>query len=84
MKKNDILIIVVVAIVAGVFSFVVAGMLFGGNKKYTLTAPTIKPISAEFNTDSIKPYINSDSLDITKDITVQNNANNQPFKENKQ
>jgi hypothetical protein len=50
MKKNDILIIAVVAIVAGVFSFILANFLFGGDKKFNLDAPTVQPITAEFKT----------------------------------
>ena len=77
MKKNDIAIIVAVAIVAGVFSFIVAKMIFGGDQKYSLTAPTVDVISAEFNTDTV--YLNDKSIDLTKDFTVQSNDNNQPF-----
>ena len=65
MKKNDIAIIVAVAIVAGVFSFIVAKMIFGGDQKYSLTAPTVDVISAEFNTDTV--YLNDKSIDLTKD-----------------
>ena len=78
MKKNDILIISVVAVVAGVFSFVLANFLFGGQKNFKLDAPTVQPITAEFKTPDSK-YFNKDSLDITKDITVEDNSNNQPF-----
>lgn len=79
MKKNDLLIIVAVAITAGIFSFAIANFFFGGAKKYTLTAPTVEPITAQFTAPSTK-YFNQDSLDLTKDITVGDNANNQPFK----
>ena len=78
MKKNDIAIIVAVAIVAGVFSFIVAKMIFGGEQKFSLTAPTVDAISADFKTPE-KTYFNKDSIDLTKDITVQANDNNKPF-----
>lgn len=78
MKKNDILIITVVAIVSGVFSFILANFLFGGAKKFNLDAPLVQPITAEFKNPDTK-YFNKESLDITKDITVQENSNNQPF-----
>lgn len=81
MKKNDILIIVAVAIFAGVFSYILAGFVFGGEQKYDLKAPEVQPISAEFKQPSEK-FFNSDSLDITKDITVTNNDNTDPFKSN--
>ena len=78
MKKNDILIIAVVAVVAGLISLFVANFLFGGAKKFNLDAPTVQPISSEFKSPDTK-YFNKESLDITKDITVQENSNNQPF-----
>jgi hypothetical protein len=84
MKKNDLVIIIAVAFVAGIFSIIIAGLIFGGEKNYKLEAPVVNPISSEFNSDGLKIYINKDSLDITKDITVQDNANTQPFKGAKQ
>lgn len=79
MRKDDILIIFVVAIVAGIFSYIIAGFVFGGEQKYDLQSPEVQPISSEFKQPNEK-YFNSDSLDITKDITVTNNDNTDPFK----
>ena len=81
MKKNDIAIIVIVAIVAGVFSFVIANFIFSKDKTYKLDAPTVQAITADFQLPD-KKYFNKESLDLTKDITVQINSNNQPFNQN--
>lgn len=78
MKKNDIIIIVAVAIVAGILSLIIANLLFGGSKKFNLNAPIVQPVSSEFKSPDSQ-FFNKDSLDITKDITVEENSNNQPF-----
>jgi flagellar basal body-associated protein FliL len=78
MKKNDIAIIVAVAIVSGIMSYVLANFLFGGKKAYQLKAPTVEPISAEFKQPDTA-YFNRNSLDITKDITIGDSSNSQPF-----
>ncbi len=81
MKQKDIVIIVAVAVVSGIFSYVIANALFGGQKSYKLTAPTIAPISAEFKQPDTA-YFNSNSLNPTKNITIGDSTNNQPFKSN--
>lgn len=78
MKQKDILIIIIVSVIAGVFSFIVANALFGGEKAYKLTAPTVDAISAQFTTPD-EAYFNKDSINPTKDITIGDSANTQPF-----
>lgn len=78
MKQKDIAIIVVVTIVAGVFSFLIANMLFGGDKAYKLTAPTVDTITADFKQPD-PTYFNSNSLNPTKDITIGGSTNTTPF-----
>lgn len=81
MKQKDIVIIVAVAIVSGILSYVLATFLFGGKKAYQLKAPTVQPITAEF-TQPDPVYFNKDSIDPTKDIIIGDSTNNQPFKSN--
>ena len=71
MKKKDIIIIVAVAMVSAIFSYVISNALFGTNKDNNklLTAPVVQPISAEFPLPD-KAYFNSGSLNPTKDITI--------------
>ncbi len=79
MKQKDILLIAVIAIVAGVFSFIVANFFFGGDKAYKLTAPTIEPIAQDFNLPDATVY-NNNALNPTKNITIGDSTNNTPFK----
>ena len=78
MKQKDILVIVVVSIVAGVFSFIIANAIFGGEKAYKLTSPTIDPISSEFKQPT-SAYFNASSINPTKDITIGDGSNTKPF-----
>ena len=79
MKQKDILLIAVIAIVAGVFSFVVANFFFGGEKAYKLTAPTVEPITQDFTLPD-KTVFNTNALNPTKNITIGDSTNNTPFK----
>lgn len=79
MKRNDLLLIIVVAIVAGVFSLIVAKLIFGGEKAYKLKAATVEKISADFQTPDNK-HFNSQSLNITQNITIGDSNNSDPFK----
>lgn len=80
MKRNDILIVVVVGIVTGVISILLANVLFGGGKRYTLTAPAVEPISADFPKPDER-YFNSYALNPTKNITIGDSNNKDPFRE---
>lgn len=79
MKQKDILLIVVIAIVAGAFAFVVANFFFGGEKAYKLTAPTVQAITTEFTLPSEQVF-NREALNPTKNITIGDSANSSPFK----
>lgn len=79
MKKNDILLIVVIAIVAGTLSLVIANFIFGGEQKYNLKAPTVEAISADFPKPDER-YFNAQALNPTRNIVIGDSANNEPFK----
>jgi hypothetical protein len=78
MKKKDILIVVMVAIVTGLISLLAANYLFGGTKAYNLKAPTVDAISADFKLPS-DAYFNKQSINLTKNITIGEGGNNTPF-----
>jgi len=78
MKQKDIIVIVAVAIVSGIISYVAANYLFSGHKTYDLTAPTVQPISSVFQLPS-STYFNQQSIDPTQDITIGNSTNSAPF-----
>ncbi len=71
MKSKDIMIIIGVAIVSAIFSYVISNAVFGGGNDTAklLTAPDVQPISAEFPQPDPK-YFNKDSLNPTKNITI--------------
>lgn len=74
MKRHDIIIIVAVAVVAGLFSYVISNLLFGGEKVYNLKAPQVEPISAEFITPPAE-YFNNDAINPTVDIEIGDTTN---------
>lgn len=78
MKQKDIAIIIVVAGVAGILSFVLANFLFGGKNAANLKAPTVDVITAEFISPSPQ-FFNNNSLDTTKNITIGDTSNTAPF-----
>ncbi len=78
MKQKDVLLIVVIAVVAGVFSLVIANFFFGGEKAYNLKAPTVEPITAEFTLPSEQVF-NKSALNPTKNIVIGDSTNKQPF-----
>lgn len=78
MKKKDIVIIIAVAIVSAIFSYVLSNYLFGGDSKQNLTAPVVQPISADF-ADPDPRFFNANSLNPTQNITIGETQNNQPF-----
>lgn len=78
MKKNDILLIVVIAIVAGVFSLVISNMLFSTGGKKQLTAQKVEKIDSSFQTPDTR-YFNSDGINPTQLIQIGDNVNTQPF-----
>jgi flagellar basal body-associated protein FliL len=80
MKQKDILLIVVIAIVAGVISIVAANLLFGGENKYDQKAPEVNEISSEFKQPNEK-YYNDKSLNPTKDIKIGDDTNDKPFED---
>lgn len=78
MKSKDIAIIVAVAFISGIFSFVISGALFGGDDKLKLTAPEVRPIVADFPSPDPR-YFNTESLNPTKLIIIGESTNQQPF-----
>lgn len=80
MKQKDIVIIVAVALVSAIFSYVVAGAVFGSKDKENLKAPIVQPISSQFSIPATDdPYINKNSINPTKTITIGEQPANIPF-----
>lgn len=80
MKTKDITIIVVVALVSALFSYILAGFVFGGEDKENLKAPVVQPISTEFKAPgSNDPYFNTNSVNPTTNINIGGENNDRPF-----
>lgn len=80
MKTKDIVTIVAVAIVSAIFSYVIAGFIFGSEGSENLEAPIVQPISTDFPVpEENNPYFNKDSLNPTKTINIGETGNQEPF-----
>jgi hypothetical protein len=83
MERKEIATLSVVAVVAALFSLIVAGALFNSPSKHTATALTVQPISSTFpdvkNDPNYNFYLNSNALDPTQPIEIGNSQNSTPF-----
>lgn len=78
MKQKDIALIVIVAVVAGVFSIVITSTVFVGKKGKELKAETVSSISSEFKQPD-KNVFNQDALNPTQLIQIGENNNPKPL-----
>ena len=79
MKQKDILTIVGIAIVAGIFSLVLSRVLFVSSKSRQQSVEVVAPISTTFQTPSTV-YFNTNSVDPTLTIEIGGDSNPAPFK----
>lgn len=78
MKKQDLGIIIAVAIFAGIFSLVASNLIFTPRSTKGLKAQKIDTIQATFNQPD-KRYFNTESINPTQLIQIGDNSNGQPF-----
>ncbi len=78
MKKNDIGIIIAIAVVAGVFSLVASSLIFTPNSSKQLKAQKIDAIESSF-VQPDKRYFNQESINPTQLIKIGDSPNQQPF-----
>jgi hypothetical protein len=83
MKKNDIILIAGVALVAAIFSIIITSLIFGGHKKHVETVPISQAITTTFpdiqNDPAYNSFLNPNALDPAQPIQVGNSQNSQPF-----
>lgn len=77
MKQKDIALIAVVVFMSAVISFVVSGALIAPHKDQQ-KAEVVQPITSRFAQPD-KTYFNSQAFDPTKQITIGQSANTNPF-----
>lgn len=78
MKRNDLALILAVACVAGVVSFIASRLLFATPQNRHQQVEVAPAISATF-TPPESAYFNSDSVDPTQTIQIGNSTNPTPF-----
>jgi len=83
MKRKDIVLIVVVTIVAGVFALLISNVLISSPNKRKERVEVVEAISSEFkdpkNNGDLKNYLNAQSIDPTRIIQIGDTLNQKPF-----
>ena len=78
MKQSDVLMIIVVAIFAGVFSLVISSVVFNSDTAMSQKAQKVDSINASFQTPDER-YFNEQSINPTQLIQIGDTNNAQPF-----
>lgn len=78
MKQKDILLIAAVVVISGTVSFLISKVLFTVPKNRQTKVEIVQPISASFPQPDPR-YFNNNALDPTKNITIGDTQNAQPF-----
>jgi hypothetical protein len=78
MKQKDIALIIVIAAVSAVFSFLVSGWLFGKPADRQQKGEIVDVITSDFPLPDTK-YFNSNSVDPTQLIQIGDANNPNPF-----
>jgi len=78
MKQKDVALIIVIAFVSAVVSFVVSNKLFVTPTNRQQQVEVVDPITASFQTPDSK-YFNSSSIDPTQGTNVVTDTNQNPF-----
>lgn len=82
MKRKDLVLIVGVAMLAAIISFIVAGLVFKTSAKNT-KVPTAASLPSSFpdisNDPAYSNFLNTRALDPAQPVPVGGNANTAPF-----
>lgn len=79
MKQGDIALVIIVAFIAGIMSFIITGMIFGKPTDLKTEVEKVEPITAEIPPADTR-YFNADSINPTQIIRIGGEQDNsQPF-----
>lgn len=78
MKQKDIALIIVIAFISAVVSFIVSNKLFVTPNNRQQQVEVVDPINSSFQTPDVK-YFNPSSVDPTPPSQVVTNPNQNPF-----
>lgn len=78
MKQKDIALIAIIAVISGIFSFIISNYVFVTPKDRQSQVEVVPAISSQF-TQPDKRFYNSESFDPTRVIVIGDNSNKDPF-----
>jgi hypothetical protein len=82
-KRQDLIVIVIVGLIAALISIVVSGAIFGTSKSRPIKVPVVDKISPTFpdveHDSNYTSFLNNKALDPTQLIQIGNNQNTAPF-----
>jgi hypothetical protein len=78
MKKKDLSVIAVVAVVSAILSFVVSGMLFSSPSDRKQNVEVVSPILTNFDRPDAT-YFNQNSINPSQNIQIGTDQNSNPF-----
>ena len=83
MKQKDIVVLVIIAFFAMIFSALLSGKIFNSSKNHSLKVPVVQTISSDFprvsSEERYKDIFNSNALDPTQLIRIGTGQNTTPF-----
>lgn len=79
MKQKDIMIIIAVAIFGVVVALLLSNMIFVKAETKAQSVEKIDTITAEFNDEEVKKYVNSQSVNPSQLVEIGKTTNDAPF-----
>lgn len=83
MKRQDIIALVAVAVVAGLASLLITGVIFSIPKNRKSEVPVVQPIPTAMpdikNDPTYQAFLNTSALDLTQPVQIGNSQNASPF-----
>jgi hypothetical protein len=78
MKQKDLVLIIVIAFISGIVSFIVSTKVFVKPANRQQKVEVVDPISSDFQTPD-KRYFNSESIDAAPSAQIGTDNNQNPF-----
>ena len=78
MKQKDLMLIVAIVVVSGIFSLILSSIFISPSKNRTTKVEVVDKIYSEFKQPD-KKFFNANSIDPTKNIRIGDNVNPDPF-----
>ena len=83
MKRKDIMMLVVVALITGIISLLITNVIFSTPKDRGAKVPTVGVMPTALpdvkNDPAYKAFLNSNAIDPTQPVQIGNSQNSTPF-----